>query len=102
MTTKTRTATARPSRSSKDERIAVRASHEQRRLIAEASRVTATTMSDFVLRASIARAEDVLTDRREFRLSPDRWDAFVSLLDRPPVEKPRLRRLLTEPSILER
>jgi uncharacterized protein (DUF1778 family) len=59
-------------------------------------------VSEFVLRASLARAEDVLADRREFRLPPDRWNAFVELLDQQPVEKPRLRRLLTEPSILER
>ena len=91
-----------PRRPSKDERIAVRASHEERELIAEASRVTATTVSDFVLRASIDRAADVLADRREFRLPPEDWNAFVALLDRPPVEKPHLRRLLTEPSILER
>ena len=92
----------RARRSAKGERIALRASHEQRELIARASEVTSTTVTDFVLRASIDRAEDVLADRREFRLPPERWNAFVEMLDRSPVEKPRLRRLLTEPSILER
>ena len=72
------------------------------RLIAQASRAFTTTVSDFVLRASIARAEDVLAERREFRLPPDRWEAFVAMLDRPAVAKPRLRRLLTEPSVLDR
>jgi uncharacterized protein (DUF1778 family) len=90
------------SRPPKGERIAVRASREERDLIAQASRVSATTVSDFILRASLARAEDVLADRREFRLDPDAWEAFVTMLDRPPVEKRRLRRLLTEPSVLER
>ena len=94
--------TARARRPAKAERIALRASQEQRELIARASAVTSTTVSDFVLRASIARAEEVLADRRDFRLPPDRWNAFVEMLDRPPVEKPRLRRLLTGPSILER
>ena len=89
-------------RSPKDGRIAVRASREERELIAQASRASATTVSDFVLRASIARAEDVLAERREFRLPPDRWEAFVAMLDRPAVAKPRLRRLLTEPSVLDR
>jgi uncharacterized protein (DUF1778 family) len=91
-----------PRRSSKDERIALRTSHEQRELITRASELTSTSVSEFVLRASLARAADVLADRREFRLPPDSWNAFVELLDQPPVEKPRLRRLLTEPSILER
>ena len=89
-------------RPSKDERIALRTSHAQRELIARASELTSTTVSDFVLRASLARAEDVLADRLEFRLPPDHWNAFVELLDWAPVEKPRLRRLLTGPLILER
>ena len=97
-----RSPTAHTRRATKGERIALRASREQRELIARASELTSTTVTDFVLRASIARAEDVLADRREFRLSPERWNAFVEMLDRPPVEKPRLRRLLSEPSILER
>lgn len=96
-----RTRTARTRLPTKSERIALRASEEQRELIARASELTSTTVSEFVLSASIARAEDVLADRREFRLPPDRWNAFVGMLDRSPVEKPRLRRLLTEPSILE-
>jgi uncharacterized protein (DUF1778 family) len=94
--------TGRRRRPSKGDRIALRASHEERELIMRASELAATTVSDFVLRASLARAEDLLAERREFVLPADQWTAFVTLLDRPPVEKPRLRRLLTEPSILER
>lgn len=86
----------------KDERIALRTSHEERELIAQASRATATTVSDFVLRASLARAEDVLADRREFVLPEAEWNAFVAMLDRPATDRPRLRRLLTEPSALDR
>lgn len=85
----------------KDERIALRTSHEERELIAQASRATATTVSDFVLRASLARAEDVLADRREFILPEAEWDAFVAMLDRPLTERPHLRGLLTEPSALD-
>jgi len=98
----TRIPTPHTRRSTKGERIALRASHEQRELIARASELTSTTVTDFVLRASLDRAEDVLADRRAFRLPPERWNAFVEMLDRSAVEKPRLRRLLTEPSILER
>lgn len=98
----TRSPSPHTRRSPKGERIALRASHEERELIARASELTSTTVTAFVLRASIDRAEDVLADRREFRLPRERWNAFVEMLDRAPVEKPRLRRLLTEPSILER
>src|SRR3970282_86643 len=97
-----RTPITRTARSSKQERIALRASREERELIARASQAASTTVSQFVLSASIARAEDVLADRREFILPKERWDAFVELLDRPPVDRPRLRRLLTERPIPER
>lgn len=89
-------------KSRRDERLAVRATREERALIADASAAAETTVSDFVLRATLAHAEEVLADRRVFRLPEDRWVAFVSLLDEPSIDRPRLRRLLTTPSILER
>jgi uncharacterized protein (DUF1778 family) len=90
-----------PARAAKDGRIAVRASQEQRELIALASVEAKTTVSDFVLTATLARASDVLAERRAFALPPEQWEAFVALLDQPTAGKPRLRRLLTEPSILD-
>lgn len=92
-------------RSTKDERIVLRASHDERDLIARASSLAATSVSEFVLRATLERARDLLAERREFRLPPDQWAAFVEMLDAPPAtpaEKPRLHRLLSEPSMLER
>ena len=88
-------------RVSKSERIAVRASQEQRELITLASVEAKTTVSDFVLTATLERAREVLADRRSFVLPPDQWDAFVSMLDWPTTDRPRLRRLLTEPSVLD-
>jgi len=96
---------ARSARSTKDERIVLRASHDERELIARASVEAETTMSEFVLRATLERARDVLADRRAFVLSVEQWTEFVALLDAPPAlptSKPRLYRLLTEPSMLER
>jgi uncharacterized protein (DUF1778 family) len=88
-------------RAAKSGRIAVRASEEQRALIALASVEAKTTVSDFVLTATLARAADVLAERRAFTLAQAQWDAFVALLDQPTTDMPRLRRLLTEPSVLE-
>ena len=36
-----------------------------------------------------------------FVLSPDRWQAFCDALDAPPRDIPALRKLLTNPSILD-
>ena len=91
-------------RPAKEARIALRVSTQERDLIEQASALVSTTVSDFMLRASLVRASEVLADRREFRLPPDQWEAFVAMLDQPPTaaDTPRLRRLLTEPSTLER
>jgi uncharacterized protein (DUF1778 family) len=55
-----------------------------------------------VLRSSLTEAEIALSLRTRFVLNGEDWNKFVELLDRPATENPALRRLLTEPSALER
>ncbi len=97
--------TVRPVRDPKGERIALRVSRAEREVIAQACVVANTSVSEFVLRATLARAEELLAERREFTLEPAQWSAFVALLDEDPaqnqVDRPKLRRLLTEASVLE-
>jgi len=85
----------------KTQRLAVRVSAAQRTLLDEASRVSDTTLSEFVLSAATRAAEDVLADRRRFVLPPAQWAEFVRLLDAPPRTLPRLRRLLSSPTVLD-
>jgi uncharacterized protein (DUF1778 family) len=40
------------------------------------------------------QAVDVLLDQRLFALDPDRYDAFVHVLDNPPPPGPKLKALL--------
>lgn len=82
----------------KSERIALRVSESQRDLLYEASRASASTLSDFVLSAATRAAADVLADRQAFVLPADRWDAFVEILDGPERSLPRLRALLAQTS----
>ena len=93
------TATIRPKRT---KRLNLRASQSQKRLLETAASRQDVTVSEFVLESACTRAEDILAEERHFSLSPDRWKAFVSALDRPMQLKPRLRKLLSEPSVLER
>ena len=86
----------------KTQRIALRASVREREVLYQASRAQDTTLSEFVLGAATAEADRVLADRTRFELRAEDWARFVELLDRPPEHKPRLRRLLTEPSVLDR
>lgn len=45
--------------------------------------------------------DDRQSDRLSIRLDTERWIAFNNVLDRPVTDNPRLRRLLTEKSVLE-
>jgi uncharacterized protein (DUF1778 family) len=86
----------------KSERIEVRLTPSTKRFIQQAAIATLTDLSEFVLRSSLTEAEIALSQRTRFVLDGEDWDRFVELLDRPVTEIPALRRLLTEPSALER
>lgn len=93
------TVKAKPKRT---ERLNLRTTPADKRLLETAASREHTDVTDFILESARARAEDVLAEERHFDLPPDRWKAFVSALDRPVRVKPRLRKLLTEPRVLER
>jgi uncharacterized protein (DUF1778 family) len=86
----------------KDHRLAVRVSAEQDALIRAAADVRGTTVSDFAISALVSSAHDVLADRRLFLLDDAAWAEFQALLDRPVTHKPKLTKLLNEPSIFDR
>jgi uncharacterized protein (DUF1778 family) len=87
---------------SKTERIEVRLTPSTKRIIQEAATASHTDLSEFVLQSSLTEAQIALSRRTRFVLDAERWDKFVELLDQPVTEIPALRRLLTEPSALER
>lgn len=93
---------ATATRAKRTNRLNIRATKTEKKLLETAAARQATTVSDFVLEAARSRAEDILAEERNFELSPDRWKAFVSALDRPVRSKPQLKKLLTEPTVLER
>ena len=55
-----------------------------------------------MLDAARQAAQDAVLDRTLFRLDPDRYDAFVALLDAPPAPNEKLKRLLSTPAPWER
>jgi uncharacterized protein (DUF1778 family) len=86
----------------KDSRLAVRLSTDQRALIGHAADAVGSSVTDFTVAAAVARAEDVLADRRVFVLGDAAWRKFLVVLDRPVTHKPRLEKLFSEPSIFEK
>jgi uncharacterized protein (DUF1778 family) len=84
------------------ETINLRASRRQKALIDRAAETLGRSRSDFMLEASCREAEAVLLDRRYFVLSEDAFRKFTAMLDKPPKDNPRLRRLLQTKSPWER
>jgi uncharacterized protein (DUF1778 family) len=79
---------------SRDEMISLRASREQKALIARAAETLGKSRSDFMLEAACREAETVLLDRLHFAVSEVAFRRFTAVLDKPPAANPKLRRLL--------
>lgn len=85
----------------KTERIDVRASGPVKQLLQEAARACHKNVSEFLLDAGVKAAAQTLADRRRFVLDEVQWRAFQEALDRPVHKKPRLKKLLSEPGVLD-
>lgn len=86
--TRTKAATAR------GENINLRASQRQKLLIDRAAQALGRSRSDFMLDTACREAESILLDRRYFSLSGVEFKKFTAMLDTPPRDNPKLRRLL--------
>jgi uncharacterized protein (DUF1778 family) len=70
-------------------------------LVRQAAKVSHRSLTAFVVEAALGEAERIVADRTRFALDPHDWNRFEELLDRPVQHKPRLERLLAEPSVFE-
>jgi uncharacterized protein (DUF1778 family) len=86
-------ARTRPKRE-RGETINLRASQKQKVLIDRAAEALGRSRSEFMLDTACREAESILLDRRYFALPEEDYKKFVAMLDRPPKDNPRLRRLL--------
>ncbi|AVZ40363.1 MULTISPECIES: DUF1778 domain-containing protein [unclassified Dietzia] len=85
-------------RTSKSQRINLRASERQEEILRRAASATDTSMTEFILGSAVDQAEKVLADRRWFTVSQEQWDEFNRLLDTPLEDSSKLRRLAARPS----
>jgi len=83
-------------------RLNLRATKKQEKLIKLAAKETQVNVSTFVIESACLRAEEALASKQHFEIKPAQWAEFIAALDRPPQQKANLRRLLTEPSVLEK
>jgi uncharacterized protein (DUF1778 family) len=85
----------------KTERWTLRVTPGQDAVVRRALEATGESLSEYVVRHAVEAAENDVVDRRVFAVDEATWSRLQDLLDRPPARKPALRRLLTEPSVLE-
>lgn len=83
--------------SQKEKRLYIRASEPEKTLLTEAARSRHMNTSQFVLQTSLDAAQALLVNQTEFRLSPEKWEAFCARLDAPAQVIPELRQLFSEP-----
>jgi uncharacterized protein (DUF1778 family) len=82
----------------RDININIRAKRTQRDLIDRAAEILGKTRSDFMLETACREAEDVLLDQRVFTLDAETFKKFQAMLDAPPSENPKLRKLMSTPA----
>lgn len=83
----------------KQENVHLRATSEEKALLAAAAEYTHQNLTQFVLTTALKAAETILTSDNNIRLTPDAYDAFVARLDEPARDIPALREMLSRPSV---
>jgi uncharacterized protein (DUF1778 family) len=78
----------------RDITINIRAKRTQRDLIDQAAELLGKSRSDFMLETACREAEELLLDQRVFNLDADRFKQFQALLDEPPGDNTKLRKLM--------
>jgi uncharacterized protein (DUF1778 family) len=86
----------------KSSRIQLRTTEAQENIIKQAAAAAQKSVTTFILDAATEAAVTTLTEQRFFVLDDDTWARFTEALERPAEEKPRLKALFEEPSILEK
>ncbi|HUO29106.1 MAG TPA: DUF1778 domain-containing protein [Bryobacteraceae bacterium] len=86
----------------RNRRFQIRATAGEEALIKTAAARDGVNVTDFIMGSAREKAEQVLLDRTRFVLDEEQWRLFMAALDRPPLDKPRLRRLFQEPHVAKR
>jgi uncharacterized protein (DUF1778 family) len=86
----------------RNRRLHLRATASEETLIKVAAERQGVNVTDFIVRSACEKAEQALSDQTRFMLNARQWKAFMAALDRPPKDKPRLRRLFTEAHVAKR
>ncbi len=91
-----------PPNGSKATRISMRIDPQCKEVIARAARLGHTTFSTFMIENAYHAANALLADHNHLVMSQEEIDHFFKVLDNPPPKSIKaIRKLLSEPSILD-
>ena len=82
----------------KTQRLDLRLTKEQDALIRRAAEQDARSISDFVLSTATLEAQRRLADQRIFFMNDEQYARFEEILQTPPTDDPKLRKLFDRPS----
>ncbi|CAN5359024.1 hypothetical protein BH10ACI3_BH10ACI3_29420 [soil metagenome] len=82
-------------------RFSIRATAKQKELISRAAASRKQSISEFVIENSLEAAEGLALDNANIVLSPENYRKFVAALDEPPRTSAALKRLFSDPSLLD-
>lgn len=85
----------------KEERLAIRIAPEIKDLLRRAAERQHASLSNFIVRAALDRAETLLADDTRFVVAQEAAEAFCAALDAPARDIPSLTQLFAEKSVLE-
>ena len=88
-------------RAVKSERLALRLTSDQDQIVRSAAEARGESISEYVVRHAIEAAEADLADRRVFVVDDAAWVELQARLSAPPTFKPKLSKLMHNPSVFE-
>ncbi|WP_082812874.1 type II toxin-antitoxin system TacA family antitoxin [Cellulomonas timonensis] len=89
------------SAATKDERLALRLTSDQKATITAAADVLGRSVTDFAIQTTVERANEVLADQRVFHVPAARREEFERLLDAPVTPNRGLTELFAKPSVFK-
>ncbi|QEO09931.1 DUF1778 domain-containing protein [Protaetiibacter larvae] len=85
-------------RSTKNQRINLRATERQEAVLRRAAEATDHSLTDFILSSAVEQAQRVLADRRWFSATEEQYAEFLRLLDEPLPSTAKFDRLFARRS----
>jgi uncharacterized protein (DUF1778 family) len=83
----------------KNERLELRLTSDQKQNIEQAAAISGRSVTDFSVPLLIEQAQEVIRQERQLRMSAQSWDAFNAIMDAPAKPVAGLAELLRRPSV---